>query len=411
MTFYVKKSLAHGPIRFGVSPRALAEEIDSDPSLSTGAGGEFLRRRTHGFFFADIRSIGAPEFPRSSSISQTPFWASLAPEDAKGWGLIAMMAFGGLLILLGLMTIVRLGPQGWIPVIFGLALAGTPIGIVAQKRRAIRAVEDHDRAEREERDRRHRESMGAYATALENLRKDPTEANMATATREREKLELSYKHWRPLAKASVLHIGFNALADHGPQSAAEVSKLMDRVAYAVGLDKSDTRDAKVDLYQAIVWHLLADDRLGPTQQKELEHLRGAFGITPADLEGDEDAVQAFERLRGVTRETLPRTECSIPLGFREYCIHTIKGNVLGKHGQQEAEIFLTNKRLVVHGHKPVDVPLSRIDDVEVDTDKQILTVQVARPDPPLLLQVDQQIFTASLIDMATTIDERPRSFA
>lgn len=411
MTFYVKKSLAHGPIRFGVSPRALAEEIDSDPSLSTGAGGEFLRRRTHGFFFADIRSIGAPELPRPSSISQTPFWMSLAPEDARGWGLIGMMAFGGLLILLGLMTLVRLGPQGWIPVLFGMALAGTPVFIVAQKRRAIRAVEDHDRAEREERDRRHREAMGAYATALENLRKEPTEANMAAATRERERLELSYKHWRPLAKASVLHIGFNALADHGPQSAGEVSKLMDRVAYAVGLDKSDTRDAKVDLYQAIVWHLLADDRLGPTQQKELEHLRGAFGITPADLEGDEDAVQAFERLRGVTRETLPRIECSIPLGFREYCIHTIKGNVLGKHAQQDAEIFLTNKRLVVHGHKPVEVLLTRIDDVEVDTDKQILTVEVARPDPPLQLQVDQQIFTASLIDMATTIDERPRSFA
>ncbi|HET7712146.1 MAG TPA: hypothetical protein VFL80_09485, partial [Thermoanaerobaculia bacterium] len=139
MTFYVKKSLAHGPIRFGVSPRALAEEIDSDPSLSTGAGGEFLRRRTHGFFFADIRSIGAPELPRPSSISQTPFWMSLAPEDARGWGLIGMMAFGGLLILLGLMTLVRLGPQGWIPVLFGLALAGTPVFIVAQKRRAIRA--------------------------------------------------------------------------------------------------------------------------------------------------------------------------------------------------------------------------------------------------------------------------------
>ena len=412
MTFYVKKSLAHGPIRFGVSPRATADEIDETPSLSTGPGGEFLRRRTHGYFFADVRAIGAPEMPKPSSIRNTPFWASLAPEDAKGWGLIAMMAFGFLLILLGLMTVVRLGPQGWIPVVLGAVLIGTPIGITAQKRRAILAVEEKDRAEVEERDRRHREAMGAYATALEALRKDPSEANMTAATRERQGLELSYKHWRPLAKRSVLHIGFNALAERGSAGAAEVSKLMDRVAYAVGLDKADTRDAKLDLYQVAVWHLLADDRLGSAQGAELEKLRSAFNITQADLEGDEDAVRAFDRLRGISRETLPRVECpGLQLQFREYCIHSNKGTLLGRKGNEEVEVFLTNKRVVVKGKRQLDIPLMRIDDVEVDTDNHVLTLQVARPDPPVQLQVEQQIYTASLIDLATTIDERPRSFA
>lgn len=411
MTFYVKKSLAHGPIRFGVSPRQVAEEMDPDAALSTGPGGDFLRRRTHGFFFADTRAIGAPEIPRPSSISQTSFWSSLAPEDAKGWGLVVMMAIGFLLMMLGFMTIVRLGPQGWILVVFGAALLGTPLFLTAQKRSAIRAIEDKDRAEREERDRRHREALAAYATALENLRKSPTEENMATATRERQQLELSYKHWRPLAKRSVLYIGFNVMAEKGSRGAAEAARLMDRVADSVGLDKADAREVKLDLYQAVVWHLLADDRLGAPQAAELDAVRSGFGINPADLEGDQEAVQAFDLLRGVSQDTLPRAECTIALQFREYCIHAAKGTLIGKKGSQEVEIFLTSKRLVIQGRKTLEVPLQRIDDVEVDTDQRILTVQVAKPDPPIQLQLDQQIYTAALIDLATKIDERPRSFA
>ena len=411
MTFYVKKSLAHGPIRFGVSPRQTPDEMDSDAGLSTGAGGDFMRKRTHGFFFADTRAIGAPEIPRPSSISQTTFWSSLSPQDAKGWGLVVMMSIGFLLMLLGFMTVVRLGPQGWILVIFGSILVGTPIFLTFQKRRAIRAIEDKDRVEREERDRKHREAMGAYATALEALRKNPSEENMAVATRERQGLELSYKHWRTLAKRSVLHIGFNGMSEKGSHGAAEASRLMDRVAQSVGLDKADAREVKLDLYQAVVWHLLADDRLGAPQAAELETLRSGFGITPADLEGDEEAVKAFDRLRGVSQDTLPRAECTIPLQFREYCIHATKATVLGRKGAQEAELFLTNKRLVIHGRKKLEVTLQRIDDVEVDTDQRILTVQVAKPDPPIQLQMDQQIYTAALIDLATKIDERPRSFA
>ncbi len=48
MTFFVRKRLALGPIRFGVTPRVTADEIDDGPSFSTGANGEFVRRRGKG---------------------------------------------------------------------------------------------------------------------------------------------------------------------------------------------------------------------------------------------------------------------------------------------------------------------------------------------------------------------------
>src|SRR5688500_2805288 len=167
VTFYVKKSLPHGPIRFGVSPRQPIEEIDSDEGLSTGSAGEFLRRSTHGYFFADSRPIGAPEMPKPSSLASMPFWAALKPEDARGWAFIGMMGFGAFLILWGVLVLLTLGAQGAILVILGAALLAVPIVIVAQKRRKIRVEEERVRAEFEERDRRNRESMTSYATALE----------------------------------------------------------------------------------------------------------------------------------------------------------------------------------------------------------------------------------------------------
>ena len=410
MTFYVRKSLAHGPIRFGVSPRHPVEEIDTEPSLSTGAAGEFLRRSTHGYFFADTRPIGALEMPKPSSLASTPFFSALKPEDARGWGFLAMMIVGFLLVLLGFAVLLNKGPQGWIPVILGVALMSTPVGIIAAKRRVIRAQEEKDRAEREERERRNREAMGSYATALERVRTDPSEANLTSVARERENLELSYKIWRPLAKRSLLHIGFDALSRLGLARTREAAQLMDRAGKAVGLDNPDTHDVKLDLYQTVVWHLLADDRLGPVQMAQLENLRGGFGVTDNDTEDEQQAIGQFDRLRGIKRDSLPKQDCAIQLGFRENCIHVSAGEVHEKRGAEKATLYLTNKRVIIDGKRRREVTLARIDDVEVVVNANILTIQVARPDPHLRLTVEQPLYTAALIDIATTIDERPRSF-
>jgi hypothetical protein len=411
VTFYVKKSLPHGPIRFGVSPRQPIEQVDSEPGLSTGPTGEFLRRSTHGYFFADARPIGAPDMPKPSSISSTPFLAMLKPEDARGWAFVGMMGLGAFLILWGLIVLMQLGPQGWILILLGAGLLVAPIAVTAQKRRKIRLEEDRQRTEFEERDRRNRESMISYATALERLRTDPSEANMKAATKEREQLELSYKHWRPLAKRTVLHLGFNALGRMGAAKADEVSRFMDRAGQAVGLDKPDTVDVKLDLYQSVVWHLLADDRVGPVQTAELEALRRGFGFGENETSDEAFALEQFDRLRGVTRDTLPKQECAVPLQFREHCIHTSRGQIHGNKGADDCVLYLTNKRLIIETRKKRDIPLTRIDDVDVDVNANVMTVQVAKPDAPLRLTVEQPLYTAALIDIATTLDERPRSFA
>ncbi|HEX9985552.1 MAG TPA: hypothetical protein VGF69_20005 [Thermoanaerobaculia bacterium] len=414
MTFYVNKSLAHGPIRFGVTPRQTLEAIDDDPSLSTGAAGEFLRRRTTGFYFADTKAINAPVLPTAKSIRSMPFWKSLLDGTPRGWGFIALMVLGVLLILLGFSVIItRAEWQGWFEVILGIAMIVTPIVLTAQRRRKIREQEEKERAEREERERRHREMLAAYVSALEQLRRDPSDAALATATRERQALELPYEIWSPLAKRTVLYIGFEALSNYGVARSREVANLIDRASRAVGLTPEDETGVRLDLYRAIVWHLLADDRDGDAQMESLKTFRKGFDIWDKEVPVEAKAAEEFRRLRGINKENLPRQTSALQLGFHEYCILSARAQILRKKRRDAGSLYLTNRRLVLEpkGSKQEELLLPKIDDVEVDMDANILTIRTARGLNDIRLEVDDPIYTAALIDLATNLDERPRGFS
>ena len=424
MAFYVQKSLAHGPIRFGVSPRRPLEAIDSDPSLSTGPKGEFARKNREGFFFGGSSSvIGALEIPTEKSISSTPFWSSLKPDGTpRRWGFLALMIGGALFILLGFAVVANKGAQGWIEVFLGTAMIAAPIILTAKERKDIRAREEKERAEREERDRRHREMLTAYSTALAKLRTSVTPETLQTTQREREALDLPYEIWAPAARQTVLAIGFDALGRLSPSRANEVADIMRKSSNAAGLTADDEAAARQALYHAVFWHFVADDRIGKAQQQELEQLRGGLGLTAEQVAADEGAMAELDRLRGVTRDTLPRPQCPIPLGFREYCVLTTTGETLRMKRDRKSRtetispmqpctIFVTNKRMIIDAKKRSEVPLTKIDDVELDVDANVLTIRTADAKHPIRLRLREPLYAAALIDIASTIDERPKGFA
>ena len=414
MTFFVRKSLAHGPIRFGVTPRQTLDQVDTDPGLSTGAAGEFLRRRTSGFFFADTRRFGAPVIPQTASISSTSFWSSLKPDGTpRGWGLFLLLPLGLLLIVIGLAVVVNKGSQGWIEVILGLAMVSAPIIVTARKRQMVRAQEEKERAEREERERRERKMLADYTAALEKVRRDPSEQNLTAAKREVRRIELPYEIWSGLAKRTALDVAFALLDRLTIARAGEVAERVNTIAASVGLTPADRDAVKLDLYRVVIWHLLADDRLGETQLKELDAFRRRFGIADPEVAPEENAAGEFRLLRGVTNKSLPRQESPIALGFGEYCIHSTRGSILNeKLAVREAcALYVTNKRVLVDGRKRIEVPLPKIDDVEVDFDENYVVIRTGKPIKPVYLRLEQPIYSAALIDLATNIDERPRGFA
>jgi antitoxin (DNA-binding transcriptional repressor) of toxin-antitoxin stability system len=75
-------------------------------------------------------------------------------------------------------------------------------------------------------------------------------------------------------------------------------------------------------------------------------------------------------------------------------------------------VYITNRRVVVAAKKNKhDIPLGKIDDVEVDADPNVLTIRTARALKDVELQLDDPIYAAALLDIATTLDERPRGFS
>ena len=388
MTFFVRKRLALGPIRFGVAPRQRVEDIDDDPALSTGPGGEFVRRGAKkGFFFGDTTRFAEPSLPVAKSISSTPFWSSLKPH----LGFVALMAAGVVFVLLGLAVVARKGPQGWVEIILGIAMIATPIVLTARERQAIREKEERERAEREAVEKRNRELLAAYTAALDRVRRERTPEALAALAREHEALTLPDEIWVPAARRTALLIGFDELAKREP---AEVARLVDDVARAAGLTDDDAKAIKADIYRTVLWHLLADDRLGDAQEARLRTLAEALGHG-----GDESAAEQFRRLRGITAKTLPQSDAPVPLAFQERAIHNA------------GSLVVTNKRLIILGKKQIDIPLPQLNDIDVDVDDNVLTVDNAVTKKPIAVSVEDPIYTAALLELAAGVDQRPKGFA
>ncbi|MEO8383296.1 MAG: hypothetical protein ABI779_26805 [Acidobacteriota bacterium] len=404
----MQKSLGNSLFRFAVGRRRELKSIDHDVELSTGPTGEFVRHRPEIFYSADLRTIRSPEVPKPRSISGTPFWASLIDGTGRGWAMLGVMILGALFVLIGMAVLGNGKSAGWVEVILGLILIAVPIVIAWQKRRVILQAEDRKKKEREERDARNRELLAAYTATLEQLREDPTDATLAHVQGENEKLDLPYAVWADVAIGTVLNVGFSTLARVGPERAAEVAALMDRASEASGLIAEDSRAVKHALYSTILWHFLADDRLGEEQLKVVRSIQNGFNIKNDEVPIDASSEAQFERLRGVDHRNAPRCNTTIALQLNEYCMHT--ASVRTGEGT-ETNAWITNKRVIVEGPKPTEVSVPKIDEVLVDADRQSIALRASDLKRPLEIRLAEPIYFAAMLDLATRLDDRPKSFS
>jgi hypothetical protein len=199
---------------------------------------------------------------------------------------------------------------------------------------------------------------------------------------------------------------------------------MDEASEAAGLTDNDRIEVKRDLYRVALWHLLADDRLGTTQDEQLSAIRRGFNIADADVPADLGAVSEFLRLRGIAPATLPCRDCRVKLAFQEFCIHETAGATMkfarakkksatpGRWvKERDCVLTITSRRLIITTNKQTELPLSFVDDVMVNVDTNVMTIHTGNVKKPIHLQVADPIYTANLIDIAASIDPRPKGFA
>lgn len=407
MSFTVQKSLGNSLFRFAVARRRELKSIDHNTEMSTGPSGEFIRHRPEIFYSADLRQIHVPEVPPPRTLAGTSFWASLT-EGNRRFVNLGLLGFGGLLLLLGLTVFPKNAAGGTFWLVLGLVLIAVPLVTTALKRRSIIAADQRKQREREERDARNRELLAVYTTSLERLREDPNDETLAQVLAENEKLDLPYAVWADTAIGTVLYVGFSTLAKVGPERAAEVAELMDRASDAAGLIAEDAKAVKHALYSTILWHFLADDRLGAEQLKIVRQIQQGFGIQPDEVPIDTSSESQFERLRGVDHRNAPRCNSTIPLNLNEWCMYTTP---IRLRDGTETNAYVTNKRFLVEGSKQLDIPVPKIDDITVDADHHFITLRASDLKRALEFTATEPIYLAAMLDLATRLDDRPKSFA
>jgi hypothetical protein len=410
MSFTVQKNLGNSVFRFAVGRRREFRSLDHDTELSTGPTGEFVRHRPEIFYSADLRQIHKAEMPKPRTAAQTTsFWTTLSEGGMKNY---AFLGAGALFLLLGLAVAASDRPAGavmfWI--ILGLALLAVPLFTTWNKRRGERLAEERKSRERIERDQRNAEMLAAYTDSLEQLRENPNDQTLARVMAENEKLDLPYAVWADNAIGTVLNVGFSTLAKVGPERAAEVAQLMDRASDAAGLIAEDARAVKQALYSTILWHFEADDRLGEEQLKIVRQIQQGFGITPEELPVDTSSESQFERLRGVDHRNAPRCNTTMALNLNEYCMYSAPVRI-GEGGERNA--IVTNKRFIIEGEKdkPIEVAVPKIDDIFVDADQHLVSMRAPELKRPLKFKAGEPIYLAAMLDLATRLDDRPKSFA
>ena len=407
MSFTVQKSLGNSLFRFAVARRRELKSIDHNTEMSTGPSGEFIRHRPEIFYSADLRQIHVPEVPPPRTLSGTPFTATLLDPGRRTVNL-GLLGAGALFLLLGLLTLASKGRAGWVWIILALILLAIPVVTTALKRRSVIGAEQRKQKEREERDARNRELLAVYTTSLERLREDPSDEALAQVLAENEKLDLPYAVWADTAIGTVLYVGFSTLAKVGPERAAEVAALMDRSSDAAGLIAEDAKAVKHALYSTILWHFLADDRLGAEQLKIVRQVQQGFGIQPDEVPIDTSSESQFERLRGVDHRNAPRCESKVPLNLNEWCMYS---SPIRLRDGTETNAYVTNKRCIVEGSKQLDIPVPKIDDITVDADHHFITLRASDLKRALEFTATDPIYLAAMLDLATRLDDRPKSFA
>ena len=423
LSFYVRKALATGPIRFAVNARnnGTTAAEDHDRGFSTDARGSYRRLGKEVLFFADQHGLGGPR--RKKEKRALTLWRYLRPDGARGWGRIALIGLGLLLILLGIAVCFTKGAQGLIEIVVGLGVAATPLVTTWRKIQELRRIEEAQRAEREALEARNLKLVGEFAETLRRLKDGYDDDVLASVKAERQGRDIPYDAISSMARTAVLEVGFDALSRSA--GSHSVARAMDSTSDAVKLTPEDKAGVRRHLYQIVVWHLLVDDRLTDAQEESLAELRKALDLDPSAVARDDAAVAELRRIRGLQQENLPAADCEIDLQFHEICYHKTTGAVMKLKREKattpegskrvverwvevrKCDLFVTNKRVIIRDKKQRDIPLHKIFDVEIDADLDLLMLTTSDPKNPHEVSLRDPIYTARVIDIAASMAVDP----
>ncbi|MHB0968458.1 MAG: hypothetical protein ACYC7A_08735 [Thermoanaerobaculia bacterium] len=366
---------------------------------STGPAGEFRRHGSLGLYYSEssASSVAASEIKRKDR-------SAFDLRAFRPWMLV-LIGLGALLVLLGLLVVIRKGPAGWVEVVLGAAMVATPFVMTAKQRRDARAAAERERLARAEEEERRKRTAGEFAAQVERLHADVTVGELETLRATREQREIPLEAYAHLAEAVILRIGFDLLVERGLPP-GDVSNRVIRIGEVLGLPDAQIAALRTQIYQKIVWQLLADRRLTPQHHARLDEVRRGLGVEgAADLESS--AIAQFEKIDALDPATLPKLH-DVAARPSERAVHQTPATIVNGKGAESGSLLITSRRVALRGKKEIDIPVEFIYDVEVDADRNLLRiVERDRKEKTYDIVVPDPIYTAALVQIAAAMPRKP----
>ena len=186
-----------------------------------------------------------------------------------------------------------------------------------------------------------------------------------------------------------------ALLEDAATNGAGDPRSLERLAEVdslVGLDPAFRHRSRLDAYSRAHVEAVSDHDLTEAEEQALDRVRAAFELTDEDLADELSLLDRLRELRAIRDGDLPVVDATTKLSSREVCHLESEGRLLKRRllrsfsrgGQRykvrgyvvdkEGTLLVTGKRVALVHQGVTSFPTSKILDVEVDHDRQLLVL-------------------------------------
>jgi hypothetical protein len=196
---------------------------------------------------------------------------------------------------------------------------------------------------------------------------------------------------------------------------SEELQLLDKVEETFQLPPEFIIDARTDAFRDAYLEAMSDEQLTEEEEQSLDNIREGLNIPASALKPELEAIQNLREIRLIRQGAIPIIDSSHPLQKNEICHYEAPARILKektlksfqRDGQKhkvrgltidkEGKLIITSKRIVLVHEGITTIPLNRVVDLEIDYDKNVLTITKDSAQSPVLLTTPDALRSGAIL--------------
>jgi len=192
-------------------------------------------------------------------------------------------------------------------------------------------------------------------------------------------------------------------------------ELLGQLESELALDPAFVERARLDVFRTVYLEAVADHELTEAEESTLEHLRERLAIPSAAISEELQDLDELKKLRAIIGGDLPVVDSGKNLRRGETCHFLREGRILKSRVQgrfqrdgqkytvqgleidKEGELLVTNKRILLVHSGTSSIPLSKVLDVEVDWDRNLISITKDGVQKPVLISTPEAAVAGAII--------------